>query len=129
MKHERFFQAVYKVTKCPTDDLSLTNCAIVNDGDLPGAKYVFLALLPTQQINNWNFRHIRVHTGGGQNFIFSIKPHSSMPRYNVGFSLPQRKWAVLSLNQEITVEPYHPEEYVSSIILETDYMQKKTYDL
>lgn len=74
----------------------------------------------------YTFRHIKVHTGGGQNFVFSIKPHSSIPRYNVGFSLPQRKWAVLSLNQDITVELYHPDEYISSIVLEADYMQKKT---
>ncbi|KAJ8932437.1 hypothetical protein NQ314_014651 [Rhamnusium bicolor] len=71
-------------------------------------------------------RHIKVHTGGGQNFIFSIKPHPSIPRYQVGFSLPQRKWAVLSLNQDISVEQYHPDEYLSSIVLEADFMQKKT---
>lgn len=59
--------------------------------------------------------------------MFSIKGHSSIPRYHVGFSLPQRKWAVLSLNQEINVEPYIPDEYISSIVLEADYMQKKTY--
>ncbi|XP_018579945.1 vesicle-fusing ATPase 1-like isoform X2 [Anoplophora glabripennis] len=100
--------AVFKVTKCPTDDLSLSNCAVVNDADFPGAK------------------HIRVHTGGGPNFVFSIKSHSTIPRYHVGFSLPQRKWAVLSLNQDINVEPYHPDEYLSSIVLEADYMQKKT---
>ncbi|KAG5884302.1 Vesicle-fusing ATPase 1 [Gonioctena quinquepunctata] len=98
----------FKVTKCPTDELSLSNCAVVNDNDFSGAK------------------HIRVHTGGGQDFVFSIKGHSSIPRYNVGFSLPQRKWAVLSLNQEITVEPYQPDEYISSIVIEADYMQKKT---
>ncbi|KAH1009525.1 vesicle-fusing ATPase 1 [Dendroctonus ponderosae] len=100
--------AVFKVTKCPTDDLSLTNCAITNESDFPGV------------------RHIRINTGGGQTFVFSIKAHSSVPRYHVGFSLPQRKWAVLSLNQEIGVEPYQPEEYLSSIVLEVDYMQKKT---
>ncbi|KAJ8984991.1 hypothetical protein NQ317_016902 [Molorchus minor] len=100
--------AVFKVTKCPTDELSLSNCAVVNDADFPGTK------------------HIRVHTGGGQNFVFSIKPHPSIPRYNVGFSLPQRKWAVLSLNQEINVEPYLPEDYISSVTLEVDFMQKKT---
>ncbi|XP_028131583.1 vesicle-fusing ATPase 1-like [Diabrotica virgifera virgifera] len=100
--------AVFKVAKCPTDELSLSNCAVVNDGDLPGAK------------------HVKVNTGGGQNFVFSIKAHPSIPRYHVGFSLPQRKWAVLSLNQEISVEPYNPDEYISSIVLEADYMQKKT---
>lgn len=69
---------------------------------------------------------MRVHTGGGQNFIFSIKSHPSIQRYTVGFSLPQRKWAVLSLNQEIQVDVYQPDEYISSIVLEADYMQKKT---
>ncbi|XP_060528083.1 vesicle-fusing ATPase 1-like [Cylas formicarius] len=99
--------AVFKVTKCPTDELSLTNCAIVNDNDFPGVK------------------HIRINTGGGQNFVFSVKTHPGVPRYHVGFSLPQRKWAVLSLNQEVGVEPYTPDEYLSSVVLEVDYMQKK----
>lgn len=98
--------AVFKVAKCPTDDLSLTNCAITNDADFPGAK------------------HIRINTGAAY-FVFSIKSHASIPRYHIGFSLPQRKWAVLSLNQEINVDPYTPDDYVSSITLEVDYMQKK----
>lgn len=84
------------------------------------------SLKSTYYFNMINYRHIKVNTGGGQNFVFSIKGHPSIPRYNVGFSLPQRKWAVLSLNQEITVDPYQPEEYISSITLEADYMQKKT---
>ncbi|XP_074031518.1 vesicle-fusing ATPase 1 [Leptinotarsa decemlineata] len=100
--------SVFKVAKCPTDELSLTNCAVINDNDFPSAK------------------HIRVHTGGGQDFVFSVKSHSGVSRYHVGFSLPQRKWAVLSLNQEINVEPYQPDEYISSIVIEADYMQKKT---
>lgn len=100
--------AVYKVIKCPSDDLSLTNCAIMNDSEFPGAK------------------HIKVITGGGQEFIFSIKSDPGVPKYHVGFSLPHRKWAVLSLNQEIGVKPYYPDEYLSSIVLEADYMQKKT---
>nr|XP_023011669.1 vesicle-fusing ATPase 1-like [Leptinotarsa decemlineata] len=100
--------SVFKVAKCPTDELSLTNCAVINDNDFPSAK------------------HIRIHTGGGQDFVFSVKSHSGVSRYHVGFSLPQRKWAVLSLNQEINVEPYQPDEYISSIVIEADYMQKKT---
>ncbi|XP_019879561.1 vesicle-fusing ATPase 1-like [Aethina tumida] len=99
-----------RVTKCPTDELSLTNCAIVNDHDFPSAK------------------HIEVNTGAGygSSFVFSIKSHPSIPRANIGFSLPQRKWAVLSLNQDITVKPYTCDDFLSSIVLEADYMQKKT---
>ncbi|CAH0556073.1 unnamed protein product, partial [Brassicogethes aeneus] len=101
----------FKVTKCPTDELSLSNCAIVNDNDFSP-----------------NTKHIEVHTGAGygQNFVFSIKSHPSIPRSNVGFSLPQRKWAVLSLNQDISVKPYNCDDYLSSIVLEADYMAKKT---
>ena len=46
----------------------------------------------------------------------------------VAFSLPQRKWATLSLNQEIDVTPYqfNPEKhYLSSIVLEVDFFNKK----
>lgn len=100
----------FKVAKCPTDDLMLTNCAIVNSADF----------------NLNNTKHIKVNTGGGQNFVFTIKNHAEVPRCNVGFNLPQRKWAVLSLNQEIDVTPYVPEDYISSIVFETDFMQKKS---
>lgn len=72
------------------------------------------------------FRHIRINTGGSQTFVFSVKCHPGVPRNNIGFSLPQRKWAVLSLNQEIGVEPYNLDEYLSLITLEADYMQRKT---
>jgi vesicle-fusing ATPase len=48
----------------------------------------------------------------------------------VGFSLPQRKWATLSLNQDIEVKPYHfdptsSSEYLCTIVLEADFLQKK----
>lgn len=104
----------FKATKCPTDELSLTNCAIVNAQDFaPDVKY------------------IDVNTGGGQHFIFSVKSHVSIPPRNVGFSLPQRKWAVLSLNQDIDVKPYYfsttgNSDCLCTIILEADFMQKKT---
>lgn len=71
------------------------------------------------------FSHILVHTTGGQNFAFSIKRHHEVPRLHVGFSLPQRKWAVLSINQKIEVHPYHPQDYISSIVFEVDFMPKK----
>ena len=50
----------------------------------------------------------------------------------MGFSLPQRKWATLSLNQEIEVRPYHfnptsSTECLCTIVLEADFLQKKSY--
>ena len=77
------------------------------------------------------FRHIEVTTGPNQHFVFSVKSYDGMPRGNVGFSLPQRKWATLSLNQEIEVRPYYFDptsstECLCTIVLEADFLQKKT---
>ena len=74
-----------KVAKCPTDLLSLKNRVIVNPGDqaktLHGAK------------------HVSISTGPGQRFVFSLEPSPEVNPGTLGFSTPQRKWAVLSLNQ------------------------------
>ena len=77
------------------------------------------------------YRHIEVSTGPNQHFIFSIKFSPLLDRGQVGFSLPQRKWATLSLNQEIEVKPFffNPasgSEFLSSITLEADFLQKKS---
>lgn len=77
------------------------------------------------------FRHVEVNTGSGQ-FIFTIKLDPQIPAGCVGFSMPQRKWAFLSLNQEIGVRPYYFDakantEFLSNILLEADFMQKKRY--
>lgn len=72
------------------------------------------------------YRHIEVNTGSGH-FVFSIKSHLEVQKNCVGFSLPQRKWAFLSLNQDIDVKPYefNNSECLSSMILEADFMLKK----
>jgi vesicle-fusing ATPase len=77
------------------------------------------------------FSHIEISTGPNQHFVFSIKTCPKIDRGTVGFSLPQRKWAVLSLNQEIEVKPFYfdptsPTEFLSNILLEVDFLQKKT---
>ena len=72
--------------------------------------------------------HIDVRTGPGQHFVFTVEPDAKVSQGTVAFSLPQRKWATLSLNQEIDVSPYqfNPDKhYLSSIILEVDFFNKK----
>lgn len=71
-----------KATKCPTDELSLKNRAIVYPTDFAG-----------------NENYIDVSTGPGQHFIFAIERSPEVPPRSVGFSLLQRKWATLSINQ------------------------------
>uniref|UniRef100_A0A1B6C6V7 Vesicle-fusing ATPase n=1 Tax=Clastoptera arizonana TaxID=38151 RepID=A0A1B6C6V7_9HEMI len=103
-----------KAGRCPTDELSLSNCAVANKDDFAD-----------------DVKHIEVSTGPGQHFIFTIKYHPDVPRGCIGFSLPQRKWATLSLNQDIEVKPYHfnptsSSECLCTIVLEADFLQKKS---
>lgn len=70
-------------------------------------------------------------TGPGKHFVFSIQPYPELERYTVGFSLLQRKWATLSLNQELIVKPFSFDtrknvECLTNVILEVDFLQKKT---
>ncbi|XP_014665665.1 PREDICTED: vesicle-fusing ATPase 2-like [Priapulus caudatus] len=102
---------IFKATKCPSDDLSLSNCAIVSPKDF------------TKDV-----KHVVIHTGPGRKYIFTIRVDNSIKQGYVGFNLPQRKWAVLSINQEIDVEPFRFEaqrQYLSSITIEADFLQKK----
>jgi len=101
-----------KVSKCPSDVLTMTNRAIVNPGDF----------------DKKSTPHIDVRTGPGQHFVFTIECDGKVSPGTVAFSLPQRKWATLSLNQDIDVSPYQfsPEKhYMSSIVLEVDFFNKK----
>ncbi|XP_043463400.1 vesicle-fusing ATPase 1-like [Leptopilina heterotoma] len=106
-----------RANKCPTDELTLSNCAVINRSDFPD-----------------DVKHIEVTTGPNQHFVFTVKSYEGMPRGNVGFSLPQRKWATLSLNQEIEVRPHYfdptsSSECLCTIVLEADFLQKKTTTL
>lgn len=74
-------------------------------------------------------RYIEVSTGPGQHFVFAVKRSPELSRYAIGFSMPQRKWASLSINQEIDIKPYRfnpssPSECLCSVTLEVDFVKK-----
>lgn len=74
-------------------------------------------------------RHIELSTGPGQHYVFSLERTLEMPRNCIGFSLVQRKWATLSINQDIDVKPYRfdaSSDVIFRVSLETDFLQKKT---
>ncbi|XP_006818011.1 vesicle-fusing ATPase-like, partial [Saccoglossus kowalevskii] len=103
---------VIKAVRCPTDELSLSNCAVVSDKDFD----------PN------HIRHVEVRTSPHHKYVFTLRAHHSMHPGTMGFSLPQRKWAVLSLNQDIEVTPYRFDpntQYLECITLEADFLQKK----
>lgn len=103
-----------KADRCPTDELSYTNCAVINKDDFAD-----------------DVEYIEVTTAPSHHFIFSVRHYSGVARNTIGFSLPQRKWAVLSLGQEIEVKPYYfnpasTSECLCTVLLEADFLQKKS---
>uniref|UniRef100_A0A672M430 Vesicle-fusing ATPase n=1 Tax=Sinocyclocheilus grahami TaxID=75366 RepID=A0A672M430_SINGR len=69
--------------KCPTDELSLTNCVVASEKDFKSGQHLTIKTTPTQK------------------FVFTVKTHPSVVPGTIAFSLPQRKWAGLSLNQDV----------------------------
>lgn len=70
-------------------------------------------------------------TGPGQHFVFTIIRNNEVARGYVAFSLLQRKWATLSVNQDIDVRPYRfnpasKTECLDTVTLEVDFLAKKT---
>ncbi|KAK4322272.1 hypothetical protein Pmani_006971 [Petrolisthes manimaculis] len=108
---EDCFDKEMKVVKCPGEELSYTNCVIVNPFDfLEDVKYVY------------------VTSEYGKKYLYNIRSDSSIQPVCMGFNAIQRKEAMLSLNQEIQVEPYHPNlqnNLIGTLVVEVDYIQKK----
>jgi vesicle-fusing ATPase len=64
----------------------------------------------------------------GRAFLFSPVPDRNVPRGVLGFSLIHRKWAYLSINQDIDVRVFamDPNTHcIGSVVFEVDYFQKK----
>lgn len=94
-----------KIGKCPNEALALTNCAIVSPRDFDaGQRFLLL---------------------DGQ-FVFNIKTADSMASGELGCSNLQRKWAALSLNQEVQVVPFDPSQDGVNCYLGVLNLQVKT---
>lgn len=99
-----------KVSKCPSDRLSLSNCLIVNENDF----------------NPERVKYVEVRTNAPRGFVFTIKVSEDIAPGSVGFSLVQRKWASVQLNSLVDVVPYRFSEgsFLSNITVEADFLQK-----
>ncbi|KAK9530043.1 hypothetical protein VZT92_011579 [Zoarces viviparus] len=104
---------VMKAARCPTDELSLTNCAIINEKEEPQFE-----------------EHVTVRNLN-QMYVFTLKKHHSVNPGTIAFSLPQRKWAGLSIGQEVRVTNYKfdkSKRCISTMTVEIDFLQKKSVD-
>uniref|UniRef100_A0A8C3B336 Vesicle-fusing ATPase n=1 Tax=Cyclopterus lumpus TaxID=8103 RepID=A0A8C3B336_CYCLU len=106
-----FFQ-IMQAARCPTDELSLTNCAVINEKEPQFEQHVTVR----------NLAHM---------YVFTLKKHPSVNSGTIAFSLPQRKWAGLSIGQEVKVTNYtfdKSKQCISSMTVEIDFLQKKSVD-
>ncbi|XP_036196025.1 vesicle-fusing ATPase isoform X2 [Myotis myotis] len=102
-----------QAARCPTDELSLTNCAVVNEKDFQSGQ------------------HVIVRTSPSHRYTFTLRTHPSVVPGSIAFSLPQRKWAGLSIGQEIEVSLYtfdKTKQCVGTMTIEIDFLQKKSID-
>ncbi|ORX86714.1 AAA-domain-containing protein [Basidiobolus meristosporus CBS 931.73] len=98
----------FKVAKCPSDALALTNLLVVSPKDFdPSTRYVSL----------------------NDQFVFTIHFDNSFPSGQIGTTLFHRRWASLSLNQEVYIQPYDPlsegvDVYLGSLNLEVKFLRR-----
>ncbi|KAF3704134.1 Vesicle-fusing ATPase [Channa argus] len=100
------------VAKCPTDDLSLTNCAVINEKEQQFEEHVTVRIL-------------------AHKYVFTLKRHPSVNIGSIAFSLPQRKWAGLLIGQDVEVTNYKfdkSKQCISTMTMEIDFLQKKNVD-
>ncbi|XP_069094077.1 vesicle-fusing ATPase [Pleurodeles waltl] len=102
-----------QAARCPTDELSLSNCAVVHEKEFQSGL------------------HVTVRTAGNHKFIFTLKTHPSVLPGTIAFSLPQRKWAGLSIGQDVEVCLYNfdkTKQCIGTMTIEIDFLQKKSVD-
>jgi vesicle-fusing ATPase len=99
-----------KVEKCISHELSLTNCAFVNPHDF-----------------DESIKHVKVSSSKSTSFVFTVKRLQSVHPSTIGLGALQRKWASLSIGQEIDVHPFRFDEnklILTNIVLEVDFCDK-----
>jgi len=90
----------------------MTNRVVVNPGDIDPAKTP----------------HLEITTQPGVSYVMSTVADGGIPPGSLGFGLTNRKWATLSLNQEILVKPYKydlEKSCISTLTVEIDFFNKK----
>ncbi|XP_008413476.1 vesicle-fusing ATPase isoform X1 [Poecilia reticulata] len=107
------FYKTMQAARCPTDELSLTNCGVVSEKDLQSGQ------------------HVTVKTTPNHKYVFTVKTHHTVSAGSIAFSLPQRKWAGLSIGQEVEVSNYNfdkSKQCIGAMTIEIDFLQKKSTD-
>uniref|UniRef100_A0A671WT74 Vesicle-fusing ATPase n=1 Tax=Sparus aurata TaxID=8175 RepID=A0A671WT74_SPAAU len=94
-----------QAARCPTDELSLTNCAVVSEKDLQSGQ------------------HVTVKTTPNHKFVFTVKTHHTVSAGSIAFSLPQVHTLMLS-NYNFDKS----KQCIGAMTIEIDFLQKKSTD-
>eukprot|EP01102_Stenamoeba_stenopodia_P014537 TRINITY_DN4836_c0_g1_i1.p1 TRINITY_DN4836_c0_g1~~TRINITY_DN4836_c0_g1_i1.p1 ORF type:complete len:740 (-),score=208.35 TRINITY_DN4836_c0_g1_i1:138-2357(-) len=107
-----------KVTKCPAEDLALTNLVYVSPPD-------FQSLSVKNPRLNTVTSYVTI-----KGFVFTIKDHPAIPPSAIGFTSVQRRFAEIALNDNLLVTPFVVDavesNYLGSIALEVDYLARSS---
>ncbi|KAJ3608438.1 hypothetical protein NHX12_025485 [Muraenolepis orangiensis] len=95
-----------QAARCPTDELSLTNCAVVSD---------------KEQFEP----HVTVRNAAHK-YVFTLKPHSAVVPGTIAFSLPQPPTANRYFVTNYKFDKAR--QCVGTMTLEVDFLQKKNVD-
>ncbi|MXQ87267.1 hypothetical protein E5288_WYG007800 [Bos mutus] len=88
-------------------------------------------MLPSSVPSTVLLRHVIVRTSPNHRYTFTLRTHPSVVPGSIAFSLPQRKWAGLSIGQEIEVSLYtfdKAKQCIGTMTIEIDFLQKKSID-
>uniref|UniRef100_A0AC11DVF5 N-ethylmaleimide sensitive factor, vesicle fusing ATPase n=1 Tax=Ovis aries TaxID=9940 RepID=A0AC11DVF5_SHEEP len=88
-------------------------------------------MLPSSVPSLVLLRHVIVRTSPNHRYTFTLRTHPSVVPGSIAFSLPQRKWAGLSIGQEIEVSLYtfdKAKQCIGTMTIEIDFLQKKSID-
>lgn len=109
-----------KAGKCPSEVLSLTNRLVLHPRDVD-------AIMGGS--GGSGAKHVVITGYEGQRFVFTVEPNDQMLAGYLGFSLPQRKWVQVDVNQDIEVLPFRApdpdRQFVASLLVEVDFFNKK----
>ncbi|XP_076823225.1 vesicle-fusing ATPase-like [Clavelina lepadiformis] len=95
----------FTVAKCPSNELTMTNCVILNPSDYKKLPYIV------------------VGNGRNQDFVFTAYPHDDVPMDSLGFSMLQRKWAYLGIQQKVDVSEFNSGTIAEEVVFQVDFLR------
>ncbi|XP_012510684.1 PREDICTED: vesicle-fusing ATPase [Propithecus coquereli] len=112
-----------QAARCPTDELSLTNCAVVNERDFQSGQ------------------HVVVRTSPNHRYTFTLRTHPSVVPGSIAFSLPQittykyiqyvEKQVCSLAYESYSISLYtfdKAKQCIGTMTIEIDFLQKKNID-